>query len=225
MARILVVDDTDAIAELVSLALQLDGHDVAVAHTGREATELVASFRPQLVVLDVMLPDADGFTIHRRLRDAGETVPVVFVTARDSVDDKVTALRAGGDDYITKPFVTAELVARIDAVLRRATPTGGGDTSVVHVGPIELRRAEWKVFVDGTEVALTPTEFRLLEHLCLTHPRVATRSQILDVVWEYDIGGDSGIVEQYVSYLRRKLGTAGTWIRTVRGVGYGLASV
>ncbi len=220
--RILVVDDEPRITDLVAMALRYEGFDVATAGTGRAGLKLVEEFRPALVVLDVMLPDMDGFAVTERLAADRVKVPVLFLTARDAVEDKVRGLTLGGDDYVTKPFSIEELVARIRALLRRTDP-------VAESGPLvfvdlELDEETHEVRRAGTTVELTATEFRLLRYLMQNAPRVLSKAQILDHVWQYDFGGDANIVETYVSYLRRKVdGIGPPLIQTVRGVGYRLA--
>ena len=220
--RILVVDDEPRITDLVAMALRYEGFEVATAGTGRAGLKLVEEFRPALVVLDVMLPDMDGFAVTERLAADRVKVPVLFLTARDAVEDKVRGLTLGGDDYVTKPFSIEELVARIRALLRRTDP-------VAESGPLvfvdlELDEETHEVRRAGTTVELTATEFRLLRYLMQNAPRVLSKAQILDHVWQYDFGGDANIVETYVSYLRRKVdGVGPPLIHTVRGVGYRLA--
>ena len=219
-ARVLVVDDESNITDLVTTALRYEGFEVASAHDGREALAAVESFRPDLMVLDVMLPDVDGFEVQRRLLDRGRPTPVVFLTARDSTEDKVRGLTIGGDDYVTKPFSLDELVARIRSVLRRVQ----GATSAVD----RLRFADLEVDEDAHEVRrgsrpieLTATEFSLLRFLLMNPRRVLSKAQILDHVWHYDFGGDPAIVETYISYLRKKVDAVEPHlIHTVRGVGY-----
>ncbi len=220
--RILVVDDEPRITDLVAMALRYEGFDVATAGTGRAGLKLVEEFRPALIVLDVMLPDMDGFAVTERLAVDRVKVPVLFLTARDAVEDKVRGLTLGGDDYVTKPFSIEELVARIRALLRRTDP-------VAESGPLvfvdlELDEETHEVRRAGSTVELTATEFRLLRYLMQNAPRVLSKAQILDHVWQYDFGGDANIVETYVSYLRRKVdGIGPPLIQTVRGVGYRLA--
>ncbi|HTG46638.1 MAG TPA: response regulator transcription factor [Actinomycetota bacterium] len=220
--RVLVVDDEPAIADLVSTALRYEGFEVTTAGTGRDVEPLVDSFRPELIVLDVMLPDVDGFEVQRRLRDGGRRVPVLFLTARDATEDKVRGLSIGGDDYVTKPFSLEELIARIRAILRRAqgTATEGGR---LRFEDLELDEDAHEVWRGTDRVELTPTEFNLLRFLMLNPRRVLSKDQILDHVWHYDFGGDASIVETYISYLRRKVDAAEPHlIHTVRGVGYTL---
>ena len=221
-ARVLVVDDEDAITDLVSTALRYTGFDVAVASTGRAAIATAATFRPELIVLDIMLPDLDGFEVTRRLRGDGVRVPVVFLTARDATEDKVTGLTIGGDDYVTKPFSLEELVARVRAVLRRTR--GDDDVSGrLQFGDLELDEDTHEVWRAGTSVALTATEFKLLRYLMLNARRVLSKAQILDHVWEYDFGGNTSVVDTYISYLRKKVDRFDPpLIHTVRGVGFSL---
>ena len=221
-ARVLVVDDEDSITDLVATALRYVGFEVAVASNGRQALERAATFRPELVVLDVMLPDLDGFEIVRRLRADGLRMPIVFLTARDATEDKVTGLTLGGDDYVTKPFSLEELVARVRAVLRR---TGGGaeQSGRMQFADLELDEDSHQVWRAGQPVELTATEFKLLRYLMMNARRVLSKAQILDHVWNYDFGGDGSIVETYISYLRKKVDASEPHlIHTVRGVGYTL---
>jgi two-component system OmpR family response regulator len=220
---VLVVDDEPAIRELVTTVLRYEGFEVATAENGREALAAVEQSRPHLVVLDVMLPDFDGFAVQQRLASTGQRIPVLFLTARDTVEDKIRGLTLGGDDYLTKPFSLGELVARINAVLRRthqeATP------SRLTFEDLELDEDTFEVFRAGERIELTPTEFKLLRFLMRNPRRVLSKAQILDHVWEYDFGGDGNIVETYISYLRRKVDVGRPpLIHTVRGVGYSLRS-
>jgi two-component system OmpR family response regulator len=219
--RVLVVDDESAITELVSMALRYEGFDVATAGDGAGARAQITSFAPDLVVLDVMLPDTDGFALARSMSTDGAGVPILFLTARDSTEDKIRGLTVGGDDYLTKPFAVGELVARVRAILRRARGREVSGTNVLRLADLELDIDTMIVKRGEDVVDLTATEYRLL-HFLLTHARkVMSRAQILDHVWEYDFRGDAGILETYVSYLRRKL-DAGRQplLHTVRGVGY-----
>jgi two-component system OmpR family response regulator len=218
-ARILVVDDELNIAELVSMALRYAGFEVEMAGTGREALERAEEFRPQILVLDVMLPDFDGFEVARRLTAGGRAVPILFLTARDTTQDKVRGLTLGGDDYVTKPFSVEELIARVRAILRRAGVDG--DASRLSFEDLELDDETREVQRAGTAIELTDTEYRLLRYLMLNPRRVLSRAQILDHVWQYDFGGDARVLETYISYLRKKVDTQGPrLIHTVRGVGY-----
>jgi len=219
--RILVVDDEPSIAELLAMALRYEGFEVEMASDGTEALARFDSFRPHLVVLDVMMPGLDGFAVAKRLAERRSSVPVVFLTARDTTDDKVRGLSLGGDDYMTKPFSVEELVARIRAILRRAG-LGGDDPRLVF-DEIELDEDTREVFRAGDPVDLTDTEFRLLRYLMLNPRRALTRAQILDHVWSYDFGGDGRVLETYISYLRKKVDRRQRpLIHTVRGVGYSL---
>ena len=220
-ARLLVVDDEPNIRELLSTSLRYAGFEVTAAANGREALDAAEEFQPDLAVLDVMLPDMDGFTVTRRLRSAGRHFPVVFLTARDGTEDKVTGLTVGGDDYVTKPFSLDEVVARIRAVLRR-TASFDDDAAVLRVDDLELDDDAHEVRRGGEVVELSPTEFKLLRYLMMNPNRVLSKAQILDHVWEYDFNGDASIVESYISYLRRKIDVGGRekMIHTKRGVGY-----
>jgi two-component system, OmpR family, response regulator len=227
--RVLVVDDEPGIRELVQVALKFHGCAVTTAATGSDALRLAGSDRPDLIVLDIMLPDIDGFEVVRRLRAGDNEVPVIFLTARDTTSDTVTGLALGGDDYITKPFSVEALVARVRAVLRRARRQlgagGGGDAvgSTLRVGDLELDEDHWTVRRAGTPVELSPTEFRLLAYLMRNQGLMLTRKQLLENVWGWEHGGQSQVLETYVSYLRRKLDPLGPpLIHTQRGVGYSL---
>jgi len=220
-AKLLVVDDEPNIRELLSTSLRFAGFEVVAAANGREALAAVEADEPDLAVLDVMLPDMDGFTITRKLRAAGRHFPVLFLTARDDTSDKVTGLTVGGDDYVTKPFSLDEVVARIRAVLRR-TSNGEEENATIVVADLELDDDAHEVRRAGEIIDLSPTEFKLLRYLMMNPNRVLSKSQILDHVWEYDFNGDASIVESYISYLRRKVDRA-EWpalIQTKRGVGY-----
>lgn len=225
-AKLLVVDDEPNIRELLSTSLRFAGFEVIAAANGREALAAVEAGEPDLAVLDVMLPDMDGFTITRKLRAAGRHFPVLFLTARDDTTDKVTGLTVGGDDYVTKPFSLDEVVARIRAVLRR-THTGEEENATIAVADLELDDDAHEVRRAGEIIDLSPTEFKLLRYLMMNPNRVLSKSQILDHVWEYDFNGDASIVESYISYLRRKIDAREDWpamIQTKRGVGYLLRS-
>ncbi len=218
-ARILVVDDEPSIVDAVSTALRYEGYEVDEARNGRDALASVATSEPDLVVLDWMLPDVPGIEVGRRLRERGFKTAILFLTAKDAVEDKVEALRAGGDDYVTKPFSLAEMVARVEAVLRRT----GGDLpgDVLTFADVVLDEARHEVTRNGVPIELTATEFNLLRFLMLNPRRVLSKAQILQNVWHYDFGGSRNVVETYVSYLRRKLDAAGPpLIRTVRQAGY-----
>ena len=219
--RVLVVDDEENITFLLDSALRHFGFEVQVAANGRDALKLVPTFAPDVVLLDVMLPDLDGFEIMRRLRNDGEKVPVLFLTARDAVDDKVRGLTLGGDDYVTKPFSLEEVVARIQVILRRQ---GVGRTATkLRLADLELDDEAHLVRRAGQVVDLSPTEYNLLRYLLLNAGKVLTRNQILDHVWQYDFGGHATVVETYISYLRKKVDSSGPpLIQTIRGVGYSL---
>ena len=220
-ARLLVVEDEPNIRELLATSLRFAGFEVHVAGDGATALKQAADHQLDLVVLDVMLPDMDGFTVTRKLRDTGRLLPIVFVTARDSLDDKIKGLTVGGDDYVTKPFSLEEVVARIRAVLRRTRPGLDDDSSVLRYADLELDEDSHEVVRAGHPVDLSPTEFKLLRYLMLNPGRVLSKSQILDHVWQYDWGGDANIVESYISYLRRKIDAdRPSLIHTKRGVGY-----
>ena len=218
--RVLVVDDETNITDLVATALRYEGFDVEVASTGTDALRAAETFRPDLMVLDIMLPDRDGFQVVQRLRADGRHVPVVFLTARDSTEEKVKGLTVGGDDYVTKPFSLEEVIARIRAVLRR-TRGQADDGATLRFHDLELNEDSHEVRRGGRVIDLSPTEFKLLRYLLLNPNRVLSKLQILDHVWDYDFRGESGIVESYISYLRRKIDADGpSLIHTKRGVGY-----
>ncbi|KQX67037.1 response regulator transcription factor [Angustibacter sp. Root456] len=221
-ARLLVVEDEPNIRELLSTSLRFAGFEVHTAGDGQTALRLAESTRPDLLVLDVMLPDMDGFSVTRRLRDQGRQVPVVFLTARDDTHDKVTGLTVGGDDYVTKPFSLEEVVARIRAVLRRTGGPGGDDGARLVFADLEMDEDSHEVHRGDRAIDLSPTEFKLLRYLMLNPNRVLSKAQILDHVWDYDFRGESGIVESYISYLRRKIDADSDTplIHTKRGVGY-----
>ena len=221
-AKLLVVDDEPNIRDLLASSLRFAGFEVLTAPDGKIAYESAMEHNPDLIVLDVMLPDMDGFTVTRRLRDAGRDVPVLFLTARDDMRDKIQGLSVGGDDYVTKPFGLEEVVARIRAILRR-TRAEAEDGSVLQVGDLVLDESAHEVRRANHDIELSPTEFKLLRYLMLNEGRVVSKMQILDHVWEYDWDGEAAIVESYISYLRRKLavpGSQGELIHTRRGVGY-----
>lgn len=221
-AKLLVVDDEPNILELLATSLRFAGFEVVTAANGREALEKAETESPDLAVLDVMLPDMDGFTVTRKLRSSGRLFPVLFLTAKDDTEDKVTGLTVGGDDYVTKPFSLDEVVARICAVLRRTQPHIEED-SRLRVDDLVLDDDAHEVFRGDREIDLSPTEFKLLRYLMLNPNRVLSKAQILDHVWEYDFNGDASIVESYISYLRRKIDNDQNLpplIHTKRGVGY-----
>lgn len=220
--RALVVDDEPSLADLVSMALRYEGWEVRTALTGMDAVKHGREFAPDVVVLDIMLPDIDGLEVLRRLRTDGRDVPVLFLTAKDSVDDRVVGLTAGGDDYVTKPFSLEELVARLRGLIRRsAMVVSERPDPELRVGDLVLNEESYEVRRGDTEIELTATEFELLRYLMRNPRRVLSKAQILDRVWSYDFGGRSSIVEIYISYLRKKIDTLGpAMIHTVRGVGY-----
>ena len=222
--RILVVDDENSISELIATSLRFVGFDVRTAATGSQALTIAEEFKPHALILDVMLPDQDGFEVCRQLRQDGHSVGVLFLTAKDSVEDKIAGLTIGGDDYVTKPFSLEELVARLRALLRRiGATTVEGDDEKVRFADLELDEATHEVRRAGTLIELSPTEFVLLRYLMINADRVVSKSQILDHVWQYDFRGDAGIVETYISYLRKKIDCfEPALIHTVRGVGYRL---
>jgi two-component system OmpR family response regulator len=220
--RVLVVDDEPNIVDVISMALRYQGFEVAEAGTGAEALTQVRAFRPHLVVLDVMLPDMEGFDVAERLGSQRTDVPIIFLTARDSTEDKVRGLTTGGDDYVTKPFSLEELVARIRTILRR-TGAAAPESGRLTFDDLELDEDAMEVRRAGEVVDLTATEYRLLRYLMANPRRVMTRAQLLDHVWDYDFGGDGRVLETYISYLRKKLDAHGPpLIHTVRGVGYAL---
>jgi len=218
--RILIVDDEPSIRELLSTSLRFAGFGVRAVGNGAQTISAVLEEEPDLIILDVMLPDMNGFSVTKRLRSAGYTAPILFLTAKDEVEDKVQGLTVGGDDYVTKPFSLDEIIARIKAILRRTIQEN--EEAVIESGPIVLDQDTHEVSVDGTPIELSPTEFKLLRYLMQNANRVLSKAQILDHVWEYDFNGDAGIVESYISYLRRKLDplTEESLIQTKRGFGY-----
>ncbi len=220
--RILVVDDESSISELIATSLKFVGFEVRTAATGSEALRVAEEFRPHALILDVMLPDQNGFDVCRQLRQDGHSVGVLFLTAKDTVEDKIAGLTIGGDDYVTKPFSLEELVARLRALLRRIGATEAEvDDEKVRFADLELDEATHEVRRAGNLIDLSPTEFTLLRYLMINADRVVSKSQILDHVWQYDFRGDAGIVETYVSYLRKKVDIyEPALIHTVRGVGY-----
>lgn len=221
-ARVLVVDDEENIRELLSVSLKFQGYDVLTAADGPRAIDVARSFRPDAVILDVMMPGMDGFGLLRRLRADGSAAPALFLSARDSVADKVNGLTIGGDDYVTKPFSLEEVVARL-AVLLRRSGFGDGQTVPTRIRfvDLELDDQTHEVFKAGEPVALSPTEFTLLRYFMVNAGTVLSKPRILDHVWNYDFGGEVNVVESYVSYLRRKIDTGDRrLIHTLRGVGY-----
>jgi two-component system OmpR family response regulator len=221
--QVLVVDDEPSIVDAIATTFRYEGFDVREAATGRAALAAAQEATPDLIVLDVMLPDLDGLEVTRRLRQDGINVPVLFLTARDSVEDKVAGLTVGGDDYVTKPFSLAEVVARARAILRRTGHDNGDSDGRLRFADIVLDEDTHEVWRGDEPVKLTATEFNLLRFFMLNPRRVLSKTQILDHVWHYDFGGDGSVVETYVSYLRKKLERHGpALIHTVRLVGYAL---
>lgn len=218
--RILIVDDEPNIRDLLTTSLRFAGFAVQAVGNGAAAISAVLAEEPDLIVLDVMLPDMNGFSVTKRLRTAGYTAPILFLTAKDDTQDKITGLTVGGDDYVTKPFSLDEIVARIKAILRRTM--AADEEALIRAGELSMDQDTHEVLVGDTTIDLSPTEFKLLRYLMLNPNRVLSKAQILDHVWEYDFNGDAGIVESYVSYLRRKLDQFSTepLIQTKRGFGY-----
>jgi two-component system OmpR family response regulator len=216
-----VVDDEPAIAELLSMALRLEGWEVTVAHNGSTAVTQATRVQPDVAVLDIMLPDFDGLEVLRRIRGRQPNLPVLFLTAKDAVEDRVAGLTAGGDDYVTKPFSLEEVVARLRALLRRSGATAAHASSILTVGDLALDEDSHEVTRGGSEISLTATEFELLRFLMRNPRRVLTKAQILDRVWNYDFGGQANVVELYISYLRKKIDAGRQpMIHTMRGAGY-----
>ena len=220
--RVLVVDDEESLADLVAMSLRYEGWDVKTAHSVSEAMSQAKSFSPDIAVLDIMLPDGDGLALMKSLRGIHAGLPVLFLTAKDAVDDRVAGLTAGGDDYVTKPFSLEELVARLRGILRRAGAGVAEDEQAeLRVGDLVLNEDSYEVHRAGVPIELTSTEFELLRYLMRNPKRVLSKANILDRVWDYDFGGKASIVEIYISYLRKKIDTLGPpLIHTVRGVGY-----
>jgi two-component system OmpR family response regulator len=220
--HLLIVDDEDNLRSMLAAALQHHGFTVTTAENGRVALELIPKERPDLVLLDVMMPDLDGFEVVRRLRQDGNRTPVLFLTARDATEDKVRGLTLGGDDYLQKPFSLDELVARAEAVLRR-TSNGSANANVHECADLVMDDDAHRVLRGGDDVSLSPTEYNLLRYLLVNQGRVLSKAQILDHVWKYDFGGDGGVVETYIGYLRKKVDhVEPRLIHTIRGVGYTL---
>ena len=218
--RILVVDDEPNIRDLLITSLRFAGFQVKAVSNGAQTISAVLEEEPDLIILDVMLPDMNGFSVTKRLRGAGYTAPILFLTAKDETEDKITGLNAGGDDYVTKPFSLDEIVARIQAILRRTMQAD--EESMIRAGELTMDQDTHDVLVGDVSIDLSPTEFKLLRYLMLNPNRVLSKAQILDHVWEYDFNGDAGIVESYISYLRRKIDPHSTepLIQTKRGFGY-----
>jgi two-component system OmpR family response regulator len=221
-AHLLIVDDEDNLRSMLAAALQHHGFVVTTAADGRQALDVIPKERPDLVLLDVMMPDLDGFEVCRRLRTEGDRTPVLFLTARDATEDKVRGLTLGGDDYLQKPFSLDELIARAQAVLRRTSDRRGSD-SLLECADLVMDDDAHRVRRAGVDVSLSPTEYNLLRYLLVNQGRVVSKAQILDHVWRYDFGGDGSVVETYIGYLRRKVDDVEPkLIHTLRGVGYTL---
>ena len=229
---VLIIDDDDGIREMLQSALSFSGFDVTNAADGARALALLATQQPDAIVLDVMMPGVDGFEVVQLLRHRGNTVPVLFLSARDAVQDRVEGLRLGGDDYLTKPFSIIEVVARLESLLRRTQPGAArssepfpGESAPMRCGDLELDESRHLVRRSGIAIELSPTEFRLLSYLMRNQGRVLSKAQILEHVWQYDFGGEVNVVERFVSNLRRKIDPVGTpLLRTVRGFGYTIRS-
>ncbi|MGL3151091.1 response regulator transcription factor [Microbacterium sp. A82] len=220
--RILAVDDEQMLTDLLAMALRMEGWEVRTASSGLEALQVAHEFEPDALVLDIMMPDLDGMSVLRRLRESGNLVPVLFLTAKDAVGDRIAGLTAGGDDYVTKPFSLEEVIARLRAIIRRTGLASSDEgQSILRVGDLTLNEDSHEVERAGTEIELTATEFELLRYLMRNERRVLSKAQILDRVWSYDFGGKSSVVELYISYLRKKIDAGRTpLLHTVRGVGY-----
>ncbi|MFT4156773.1 MAG: response regulator transcription factor [Microbacterium sp.] len=220
--RILAVDDEQMLTDLLAMALRMEGWEVRTASSGLEALQVAREFDPDALILDIMMPDLDGLAVMKRLRESGNLVPVLFLTAKDAVGDRVAGLTAGGDDYVTKPFSLEEVIARLRAIIRRTGHATSDDgQSILRVADLTLNEDSHEVVRDGTEIDLTATEFELLRYLMRNERRVLSKAQILDRVWSYDFGGKSSVVELYISYLRKKIDLGRTpLLHTVRGVGY-----
>lgn len=220
--RVLVVDDETSLTDLLQMALRYEGWEIKTAADGSSAIATARDFRPDAIVLDIMLPDIDGLQVLQRLRADGNDVPVLFLTAKDALDDRIAGLTSGGDDYVTKPFSLEEVVARLRGLIRRSTLTvDANESPVLVVGDLELDEDSHEVRRAGRLIELTATEFELLRYLMRNPRRVVSKSQILDRVWDYDFGGKSSVVEIYISYLRKKIDAEGSpMLHTVRGAGY-----
>lgn len=219
--RVLVVDDEVNLSDLLRMALQNQGWEARTAENGQEALNLVREFAPDILVLDIMMPGIDGMEVLRRVRSAGNDVPVLFLTAKDAVEDRIAGISAGGDDYLTKPFNLEEVVVRLHAMARRHVAAASAADTLLRVGDLTLDEETYEVARGGSQIKLTAKEFELLRYLMQNPRRVLSRAQILDQVWSYDFGGTSSVVEIYISYLRKKIDTLGEpLIHTVRGVGY-----
>jgi len=219
--RVLVVDDEPSLTDLLKMALRYEGWEIRTAGSGRKALEVAREFKPDAVVLDIMLPDLDGLSVLQRLRSGGDDTPVLFLTAKDSLDDRIAGLTAGGDDYVTKPFSLEEVVARLRGLIRRTALTASANDPVITVGDLQLDEDSYEVTRAGTAIDLTATEFELLRYLMRNPRRVLSKAQILDRVWSYDFDGKASVVELYISYLRKKIDAGrAPMIHTVRGAGY-----
>ncbi len=219
--RVLVVDDEHNLTELLSMALRYEGWEVRSAGSGMAAVRAAREFEPDAVALDMMLPDMDGLEVLRRMREHDQRIPVLFLTARDAVEDRIAGLTAGGDDYVTKPFSLEEVVARLRALMRRTAVITADDDSLITVGDLTLDEDSHEVTRAGAQIQLTATEFELLRYLMRNPKRVLSKAQILDRVWNYDFGGQANVVELYISYLRKKIDAGrDPMIHTMRGVGY-----
>jgi two-component system OmpR family response regulator len=219
--RVLVVDDERTLSDLLTMALRYEGWDVRSAGDGASAVQEARAWRPDIVILDVMLPDVDGLDVLRRLREENRNIPVLFLTAKDSVEDRIAGITAGGDDYVTKPFSLEEVVARLRGLVRRTSLTFQRTEPYLSVGDLSLDEESHEVSRNGTTVSLTATEFELLRYLMRNPRRVLSKAQILDRVWNYDFGGQANVVELYISYLRKKIDAGrAPMIHTVRGAGY-----
>ncbi len=220
--RVLVVDDEASLADLLQMAFKLEGWEVRTAPDGLTALKVAREFRPDAAVLDIMLPDFDGLQLMQRIRADGNSTPVLFLTAKDALEDRIAGLTAGGDDYVTKPFSLEEVVARVRGLIRRSTlVVDANESPIIAVGDLELNEESHEVFRVGRNIDLTATEFELLRYLMRNPRRVLSKAQILDRVWSYDFGGRSSVVEIYISYLRKKIDAEGVpMIHTVRGAGY-----
>ena len=220
--RVLVVDDEPTLADLLAMALRYEGWDVRTAGDGQKALSIAREFRPDAIVLDIMLPDIDGLQVLQRVRASGSETPVLFLTAKDSLDDRIAGLTAGGDDYVTKPFSLEEVVARLRGLIRRSTMSvAEANDPLIRIGDLTLDEDSYEVFRGEDQIELTATEFELLRFLMRNPRRVLSKAQILDRVWSYDFGGRSSVVEIYISYLRKKIDAGrAPMIHTVRGAGY-----
>lgn len=224
--RALVVDDEASLGDLLRMALRAEGWTTKLADNGADALKIAREFEPDVIVLDIMMPGIDGLEVLQRLRAQGDETPVLFLTAKDGVDDRIAGLTAGGDDYVTKPFSLEEVVARLRGLVRRNAVVAGSAEPELRVGDLVLNEETYEVRRGDTPIQLTATEFELLRFLMRNPKRVLSKAQIIDRVWNYDFGGRSSVVEIYISYLRKKIDTLGpAMIHTVRGVGYSIKPV